>query len=183
MKESLMAVFEILKTIFFVLITAFLIRTFLFQPFVVDGNSMEPNMHTNQYLIVDKLSYRLKNPKRGEVVVFAAPDASGSDYIKRIIGLPGESIKITNNKILIDNKLLEEDYIPSNFQTYVANNPDTTLEIKLGPEEYFVMGDNREHSHDSRIIGAIKINEIVGRAWLTLYPFNTIGKVFVPSTN
>ncbi len=181
MKESLSAIFEIIKTVVFVLITAFLIRTFLFQPFVVEGNSMEPNMHSNQYLIVDKLSYRLKNPQRGEVVVFAAPDIAGVDYIKRIIGLPGETVKITGDKIYIDNKSVDEKYLPDDYHTYITNDKDTTLETKLGPNEYFMMGDNRQHSHDSRSVGSVNKKEIVGRAWLSLYPFNSIGKIFVPS--
>lgn len=181
MKESLLAIYEIIKTVVFVLITAFIIRSFLFQPFVVEGNSMEPNMHNNQYLIVDKLSYHLANPKRGDVVVFAAPDVIGADYIKRIIGLPGETVKITGNNIYIDDKVLDEEYLPGDFKTYVVNDQNMTLEKKLGSNEYFVMGDNREHSHDSRNIGAIVKKNIVGRAWLSLYPFNSIGKVFVPN--
>ena len=142
---------------------------------------MEPNMHNNQYLIVDKLGYRLSNPKRGDVIVFEAPDMAGADYIKRIIGLPGETIKITSDTIYIDGKKLEEDYLPDSFNTYVGNDESMTLEVKLEPDTYFVMGDNREHSHDSREIGSINKSKIVGRAWMILYPLNNIGKVFTPN--
>lgn len=180
MKEPLLATYEIIKTLVFVLITAFLIRTFIFQPFVVDGRSMEPAMHDNQYLVVDKLSYHLTNPKRGEVIVFAAPDAPGFDYIKRVIGLPGETVKITGDAVYINGKKIDEVYLPADFKTYIANSENLTLEKKLSADEYFVMGDNREHSHDSREIGSIAKQKIIGRAWMILYPFNTLGKIQTP---
>ena len=183
MKESLLAIYEILKTVVFVLITAFIIRTFLFQPFVVEGSSMEPTMHNSQYLIVDKLTYNLTNPKRGEVIVFAAPDMSGADYIKRVIGLPGETVNIKDNKVYINGKELDQSFLPSDFKTYIGNDATTSLETKLNADQYFVMGDNREHSHDSRAIGAISKDAIVGRAWLTLYPLNTIGTVSASNLN
>jgi len=136
-----------------VLITALLIvipiRMLVMSPYSVKGQSMEPNFHNNDYLLVDKLSYRFTEPKRGEVIVFRAPDGV-SYYIKRIIGLPGETIEINNNSIVIFNKefpnglQLHEKYLPDDDLT--LNN----MKIVLKENEYFVLGDNREASFDSR---------------------------------
>lgn len=180
MKTSLESIYEILKSAVFILLTAFLIRYFLFQPFVVEGNSMEPNFHSQEYLIVDRLKYRINDPQRGDVVIFQAPNNPGTDYIKRIIGLPGEKIKIVNNEIYLNSQRIDERYLPENYQTLIGNDQGFILEKQLGPDEYFVMGDNREHSLDSREIGAIKRQTIIGRALFVLYPFEYFGKVFKP---
>lgn len=136
-----------------VVITALLIvspiRMFVMSPYFVKGQSMEPNFHNNDYLLVDKLSYRIGEPRRGEVVVFKAPDGI-SYYIKRIIGLPGETVEIENNTIVIFNQehkegmTLKETYLPR--EDIITDN----IKIVLGEDEYFVLGDNRGASFDSR---------------------------------
>ena len=119
MVEILETIYELFKTVIFVLLMAFLIRFFVFQPFVVQGVSMEPNLHDSQYLIVDRFSYRIGNPERGDVIIFQAPGNEQVDYIKRVIGLPGETVEITDNQITINGQLIEEKYLPTDFQTLI----------------------------------------------------------------
>lgn len=181
MVSALETIYELSKTIIFVLLMAFIIRFFIFQPFMVEGASMEPNMHDSEYLIVDRLSYRISQPERGDVIVFNAPDNPRVDYIKRIIGLPNEEIEITQNQIKINGTPLEEKYLPADFKTLVSNDAGVILKKQLANNEYFAMGDNREHSLDSRAFGAIKKSTIVGRALMVLYPLEFFGRVYEPS--
>ena len=125
--------------------------------------------HNNEYLIVDQLTYRFRDPERGEVIIFRYPHDPSKYFIKRVIGLPGETVSIENNTITIINEknpdglILEEPYI-GNVVT------DGNQSITLAENEYFVMGDNRDHSSDSRSWGALEEDKIVGRAWLRLFP-------------
>ena len=143
------------------------IRFFLFEPFLVRGQSMEPNFHNFDYLIIDKLTYHFRNPQRGEVVVFKPPFDDNVYYIKRIIGLPGEKIEIDGPKIIIFDKehsqgfVLKEDYLKGHYTL-------GKIESILGPDEYLVLGDNREVSYDSRKWGPVKRERIVGRVVLQL---------------
>jgi len=147
-----------------VIILAFLlpIRIFLFEPFFVKGSSMEPNYYSFDYLIVDKISYQFTEPKRGDVVVFHPPFDNKVYYIKRIIGLPGERVVIKDSKIFIyskenpQGKELKEPYLQEH---YTSGNKDITLNEK----EYFVLGDNREVSSDSRSWGPVKRERIIGK--------------------
>ncbi len=148
------------------------IRAYVAQPFFVRGSSMVPNFHDGEYLIIDELSYNtgLRTPSRGDVVVFRYPLDPTQYYIKRIIGLPGERIVVYNNQITITNKQypngiqLSEQYLPPSDQTH--GNVDITLKNN----EYFVLGDNRDNSSDSRIWGPVPKQMIIGRAWLRLFP-------------
>ncbi|TSC93424.1 MAG: signal peptidase I [Candidatus Berkelbacteria bacterium Licking1014_7] len=162
---------EIVKTAAIMLIIAFAIKNFLIQTFVIEGVSMEPNFHDNEYLLVDKISYRFSAPKRGDVIVFNPTDSPDS-YIKRIIGLPGETVKIVNNKIYVDGYKLDEPYLPDAINT---NTSSQSLESKiyvLQDNEYFVIGDNRQNSKDSRVIGAVNFSQFEGRVFVIFYPFN-----------
>jgi len=145
------------------------VRMFLFQPFFVRGASMEPNFHNGDYLIIDEISYRFREPDRGEVVVFRYPQDPSQFYIKRIIGLPGETVRIEGGRVLVargtaDAEALNEQYLARGTST----GADTTL--ILGPGEYFMMGDNRAASSDSRRWGAVSRRHVVGRTLLTLWP-------------
>lgn len=180
MKQLLIDIFELVKTVVIVLVVAFSIRNFLIQPFVVDGHSMDPNFSNQEYLIVNKLSYNLNEPKRGDVIVFRAPNNPQYDYIKRIIGLPGETVKIVNNSIFINGNKIEEKYIPENNNTLIKNDQNITMEVKLKDGQYFVLGDNREHSSDSRDWGILPKENIIGKAWFSVYPFNTFGLIDKP---
>lgn len=151
------------------------IRAYVAQPFFVRGESMVPNFHDGEYLVIDELSYNLglRSPRRGDVVVFRYPKDPSQFYIKRIIGLPGERVAINKEKIIIINseypkglQLNEGQYLPTTDIT------DGVADIKLNANEYYVLGDNREHSSDSRYWGPVARNLIVGRAWLRLLPIN-----------
>lgn len=159
----------------------FIIRLFIFAPFIVDGASMEPNFETGERLIVNKIIYSLHEPKRGEVIVFHAPNDT-RDYIKRVIGLPGETVKVEGDKLYINNVLFEEDYIKDAEDKAAANggtynsrnyNMDNELEAGVIPEgKIFVMGDNRSNSSDSRVFGTITYKSIIGRADIIFWPLD-----------
>lgn len=149
------------------------IRVFVISPFVVDGESMHPTFENLNYLIVDEFLYRFSAPERGDVVVFRYPDNPSIFYIKRIIGLPGETVSINHGAVTIttvigQNITLDEPYIVNEDATYTKN-------VSLNPEEYFVMGDNRPNSSDSRVWGPLLKKNIIGRVDLRLLPISNIG--------
>jgi signal peptidase I len=154
------------------LLMVFLVRTFIAQPFVVSGASMEPTFYTNQYLIVDQLTYEFSEPKRGEVIIFRYPLIPSRFFIKRVIALPGETIKITNNKVEI--KEVGSDSFTTLEEEYVEFPKESFVETTLAEDEYFVMGDNRMASLDSRSWGPLKESFIVGRAFVRLFPLSKI---------
>jgi len=164
---------EIFTFILIALVVVLPIRWFVAQPFIVSGASMENTFHNNEYLIVDQLSYHFADPKRGEVIVFRYPNDHTKYFIKRIIGLPGETVEIKGDQVTIVNDenpnglTLSEPYI----NTMSGNSK---LTVTLGDDEYFVMGDNRDHSSDSRAWGSLRKDEIIGRAWLRLFPASKI---------
>ena len=142
---------------------------FVAQPFIVSGASMEETFQSGEYLIVDQVSYHLHNPARGDVIVFRYPKDPSKYFIKRIIGLPGDTIKIEGSTVTIVNEsnpsgfVIDEPYIKS-------MSPDNQLTEKLGAREYFVMGDNRDRSSDSRAWGILTEDRIIGKAFLRLFP-------------
>lgn len=178
-KEFMYFLYDLLKTGIVVFVIAFCIRYFLIQPFVVEGSSMLPNYEDREYLLAEKLSYHLGNPKRGDVVIFKYPKNPTVNYIKRVIGIPGDTVTIKNNKITITNDknpsgvTISESYIPSNVQTLTSEK--TELKVKVEDGNYFVLGDNREHSSDSREWGLLPKTNIIGRAWLTIRPLDKFG--------
>ncbi|MEK9154051.1 MAG: signal peptidase I [Patescibacteria group bacterium] len=154
---------------------ALFIRFFIAAPYVVSGASMEPNFDNWHYLIVDRVSYDLGEPQRGDVIVFDLPQEGGRSLIKRVIGLPGETIVLEGQNVTVINEnhpdgyALEEPYLdPANL---IGEN---NMRVTLGMGEYFVLGDNRRVSADSRIWGKLPREAIVGRALIRLYPFNMI---------
>lgn len=171
-------IIELVEMIAIAFVIVIPIRYFLFQPFYVKGASMEPSFHNNDYLIVDEISYRFGEPKRGDIIVFKYPKDQRMNLIKRIIGLPGETIKISNGKITIYNKdseegiLLKESYLSE--KTLTCSFGDES-EIKLRDDEFYGLGDNRENSEDSRIFGPIKKDLIIGKVLLRGWPPYRIG--------
>ncbi len=149
------------------------IRFFVAEPFLVDGASMDPNFATNDYLIVDELSYKLQAPQRGDVIVLRPPFETSKYFIKRIVGLPGERIVVAAKQTYIYNKEHPEGFLLD--EPYVKFNSDKVTDKTLSDTEYFVMGDNREVSFDSRSWGALPKADITGRAFLRLYPFPKLG--------
>jgi signal peptidase I len=157
--------FELARGVIIFAVVLALITVFIATINVVNGASMEPNFHDRQYVIVDKLSYYFRNPYRGEAVIIKFPgDPDKVKYIKRIVGMPGETIKIEDNIVYINNKPLREAYIPSDYLTEPNN------EWKLGKNEYFLMGDNRQNSNDSRVFGAVEKRFLIGLAYMVIWP-------------
>jgi len=170
-------ILEPVKIVFFALLIVIPIRYFLFQPFIVRGASMEPSFQEADYLIVDQISYRFREPKRGEVIVFRYPNDPQKMHIKRIIGLPGEEVVIDGENIYIimedEREPLVEEYIPRAREL-------GSEEIKLREDEYFVMGDNRTSSVDSRTWGSLPEENIIGRVIIQVSPFETLRWVGAP---
>lgn len=170
MKNFLSFVWETAKIVVIVLAIVVPIRYFVFQPFIVKGQSMEPNFQEGNYLIIDEVSYRWRDPQRGEVVVFKYPYNPSQRYIKRIIGLPGEVLEIKDEKVIIFDKDGREMILQEN--TYLPQNDITSgnLRLTLKENEYFVLGDNRLSSSDSRSWGVLPREKIIGRVLLRLWP-------------
>ena len=168
--------FEVLKILFISLAIVLPIRYFIVQPFIVRGASMDPTYRDGQYLIIDELSYDFRNPARGEVIVFHYPKDPSQFFIKRIIALPGERIQIAKGRVTIFNEtnpkgmLLDESYLtPPHHATY----PDK--DMTLSQTEYFLMGDNRDFSSDSRYWGPMDMKFMVGRTMFRAWPFDVAG--------
>lgn len=165
---------EIVRFSLIALLIVLPVRLFIAQPFIVSGASMETTFHTGEYLIVDQLTYHLEEPKRGDVIVFRYPKDPSKFFIKRIIGMPGDTLKIDGNIVTITNAAHPEGTVLD--ETYINDmKPTTNLTETLGADEYFVMGDNRNASSDSRAWGVLQRDKIVGRAFLRLFPFTNIG--------
>ncbi|MFA5773184.1 MAG: signal peptidase I [Candidatus Paceibacterota bacterium] len=172
LKKGLESAWDLFKFAIIALIIVIPIRMFIAQPFVVSGESMFPTFHDGEYLIIDELSYIIGNPHRGDVIVFRYPNNPKRFFIKRIIGMPNEEISINNGTVIIINKenpngfTLKEPYIDEQF--------NTTTSYKTGEGEFFVMGDNRNKSSDSRVWGILPRKLMTGRAYLRLLPLKEI---------
>lgn len=174
-KKPAHPIWEVIK--FFLLATLIVapIRVFIAQPFIVSGASMDPTFESKQYLIVDQLSYRFEEPERGDVIILKYPKNPSKYFIKRVIGLPGETVTIKNGEVLITKPgndvplTLNEPYIDASHLKM-----DENMVEELTETEYFVMGDNRSQSLDSRTWGPLQERFIVGQAFLRLFPFTEI---------
>lgn len=176
-REVFTFLLDSLKILLIALAIVIPIRMLLFQPFMVKGSSMEPNYHSGDYLIIDELSYKLREPQRGEVIVFKYPLNPSYRYIKRIIGLPGETIEIKNGEVFVGNngefkKVDESLYLSIKVQEEWKSTNYNPLTLKAN--EYFVMGDNRNNSSDSRVWGVLPANNITGRVLLRLSPYEIL---------
>jgi signal peptidase I len=164
---------ELVRFALIAIIIVIPIRIFIAQPFIVSGTSMVPTFQNGQYLIVDEISYRFENPQRDDVVVFRYPLDQTKFFIKRIIGLPGETVDIQGSTVTITNKEHPEGFTLS--EPFIKNISDNNTHFVLTNDEYFVMGDNRPASSDSRYWGAVPKNLLVGKVFLRLLPVNEIG--------
>ena len=179
-KSTLLFFGEVLKIVVLALVIVVPIRYFIFQPFIVKGISMEPTFHNGDYLIIDEFTYYFREPQRGEVLVFRYPNNPSEKFIKRIIGLPGEKVILETNQITIIDKfskktvLDESAYIES--QTLL-----TKKEFQLAEDEYFVLGDNRSHSFDSRNWGSLPREYIIGKVVLRAFPPTAMAYFQAPS--
>lgn len=151
------------------------IYLFVAQFHKVSGNSMVPTLKSGDYLVTEKVTYRFSIPKRGDIIVLKNPKDESEDFIKRIIALPGDTIKIENNTIYVNGGPIQEKYLPPQTPTRGGSFLGEDNQITTGPNQYFVMGDNRNHSSDSREWGAITKEEIVGRAFFRYWPPQSMG--------
>lgn len=174
--RTLVAAFEILQIGVLSLTLVILIRVFLIQPFYVKGASMEPTFQNQEYLIIDEISYRFREPERGEVVVFRPPQNPKEYFIKRIIGKPGEVVQISGGQVSINGVVLNEPYL-----TDIPTSHEER--VRLGSDEYFLMGDNRPVSLDSRFFGPVSRQAIVGRVWFRGWPPSRISIFDEPNYN
>lgn len=172
---------DTIETVVIALAIFVVIYLFLVQPHQVKGSSMFPNFIDGEYILTDKISSRFEEFKRGDVIVFKAPRDHEVDFIKRIIGLPGDVLKVSGGKVYINDQLLKEDYLPKDYVTnpgvFMRNNDN----VIVPPNQYAALGDNRNHSSDSREWGFVKKEEIIGKAWLRYWPISQMG--FVPKVN
>jgi signal peptidase I len=181
MRKFLASTLEVVEVIVIAVAAVVVIRAFLVQPFLVSGTSMSPNFSNGDYVLVDELTYRLREPERGEVVVFRDPQDLSTYFIKRIIGLPGETVKIADNAITVYNKqnpngfALDESYLPAGTDTTATENCQFSTGTysegcSLSSSTYLVLGDNRPFSFDSRSWGSLPAQNIVGLVRVRLWP-------------
>lgn len=174
--------FDWLKALIIALILAFIVRTFLFAPIVVDGPSMQPNLHNGDHMLVNKINYSINQPNRFDIVVFHATEQK--DYIKRVIGLPGETVEMKDDTLYINGEKITEPFLAktkANLEDGQQYTMDFTMQDipgapKVIPEgQILVLGDNRSNSTDSRMLGLISIDQLVGNASIIYWPFDRFG--------
>ncbi len=168
---------DILEVVVFAVAIFLFIYLLVLQPHKIKGSSMEPNFPDREFILTDKVKYRLGEPARGDVVVFEAPGTNGEEFIKRIIGLPGEEISINGSKIHINGKELVENYLAKEVLTRGNAFLAEGKTIKVPADHFFVLGDNREASSDSRVWGFVPKANIRGRAWVVYWPIPNFGPV------
>ena len=178
-KKFIDFILELIKVVVISLIIIFPIRFFIIQPFYVKGASMEPSFYDSEYLIIDEISYRVNEPERGDVIVFRYPRNPQEYFIKRIVGLPNENVKIQKGDVYVYNGynpnglILEEDYLKAGLSTHSSSNKM----IELSEDEYYVLGDNRTSSQDSRSFGSVNKSFIIGRVLFRGWPFDRMGLI------
>lgn len=170
---------DIIETIVLPFALFMIIYLVFFQPHQVKGTSMVPNFEDGELLLTDKISYRLGEPKRGDVIVFHSPTNRRDDFIKRVIGLPGNQVLVKDGKVFVNDKQLDEKYLPDTFITAPGASLGEGIPYTVPKDEYIVFGDNRAHSSDSRSWGSVKRKEIIGKAWVVYWPLRDAG--FVPT--
>jgi signal peptidase I len=161
---------DILETVLPALLIVLVVNVFLAQATRVEGQSMEPNLHNNERLIIEKISYHFHPPRRGDIVIIRMPNRHSDPLIKRVVGLPGETIEIRDGHVYINGQMLNEPYLEQ--LTYGDTGPQV-----IAPGNIFVLGDNRGASNDSRSFGEVSIDRIVGHAWFRYWPLNEVGLV------
>ncbi|MBI4225656.1 signal peptidase I [Candidatus Roizmanbacteria bacterium] len=173
-------VMDILETIVFIGSLFIVVYLFIMAPNQVKGASMEPAFNSGEYILTSKITYKFRQPHRGDVVVFKSPINPDIDYIKRIIGLPGDQIMVNTGEIRINENLLEENYIAAKTNTWEGGYIREGVPITVPPKMVLVMGDNRQRSSDSREFGPIPIEDIIGVVFFRYFPTNKMGKINNP---
>jgi signal peptidase I len=179
-KRAIASIFDFLQSIVVVMAILVMIYLFVISPQEISGQSMYPFFENGEYILTNKIEYKLANPKRGDIIVFKAPTNKEIDYIKRIIGIPGDRVGLQDGHYYLNGKLLKEPYLPENLYTYAGSYLRDQAEIVVPPGKYFVSGDNRPHSLDSREFGPIPRGDIIGKALLRYWPFDRAGIIKQP---
>jgi len=180
-KRAVAAFFDFLQGIVVVLAILVMIYLYLVSPQEINGASMEPNFHNGEYILTNKILYKFRDPVRGDVVIFKSPKNKEIDYIKRIIGLPGDIVKLENNALYVNGQKVEEPYLEPGVTIFGGSYLAEGQEIVVPPGEYFVAGDNRPHSSDSREFGPIPLEDFIGVAFLRYFPFDRFGALPHPT--
>lgn len=168
-------IIEFIQTLVVFAAIGTVIYLFLAQPHKVSGMSMFPNFHDGDYIITDKITYRFSTPQRGDIVVFKNPRDQAQDFIKRIIGIPGDRVKVAGGQVYLNNKILTQPFLKSSIVTDPGSYLREGIEVTVPPNSYVVFGDNRPRSSDSREWGFISKEEIIGKVFLRYWPKETIG--------
>jgi signal peptidase I len=182
-KSGLKYFLEIVHIVVVSLAIVIPIRYFLVQPFYVKGASMETNFYDNEYLIIDEISYRVREPRRGDIVVFRYPNDPSQYFIKRVIGIPGETVEVKDGRVRIYKNGSVVGYYLNESQYLSGVQTIADKKFNMGEKEYFVLGDNRLASLDSRVFGPIQEKAIVGRVWLRGWPITKFSVFRAPEYN
>ncbi len=172
--KALAALFDFLQGIVAIAAVMVMVYLFIMSPQEVSGHSMEPNFQNGDYILTNKIVYKMKDPQRGDIVIFKSPSNKDVDYIKRVIGLPGETVMLSKQKFYINGKLLEERY-DYNKPVYGESFMQEDEVIEVPPDHYFVVGDNRPGSSDSREFGTVSKYDFIGQAFLRYWPTKSFG--------
>jgi signal peptidase I len=164
--------FDLIQTLVIAGAIFVVIYAFLFRPYQVNGHSMDPTFQDGEYVLTNLISVRLGQIHRGDVIVFVAPPDKEKDYIKRLIGLPGDTIKVSGGNVYLNGKKLDQTFLPSNVKTFGGAFLQENTQVVVPQGEYFVMGDNREFSSDSREWGFVTQKELIGKSFLVYWPLN-----------
>lgn len=179
-KRAIAAFFDFLQGIVVVMAIMVMIYLFIMSPQEINGASMEPSFHNGEYILTNKIEYKLHDPERGDVVIFKSPRNKDIDYIKRIIAKPGERILLKNNAFYVNGQKVDEPYLAPDVYIFAGNFLQENQQVTVPAGKYFVSGDNRPHSSDSREFGPIAKEDFIGKAILRYWPFSMFGMINRP---
>lgn len=180
-KRAVAAIFNFLQSIVMILAVMVMIYLFIMSPQEIKGASMEPSFFNGEYILTNKVLYKIKNPIRGDVVIFKSPKNPEIDYIKRILGLPGDTVLLSQNTIYVNGNPVAEPYLAPETPIFGGSFLQENVEIVVPEGQYFVMGDNRPHSADSREFGPVPLEDFIGKAFLRYWPFSEFGLIPQPN--
>lgn len=180
-KRGVAAIFDFLQGIVVILALMVMIYLFIMSPQEISGASMEPNFHNGEYILTNKVEYKFHEPNRGDVIIFKSPKNKDVDYIKRIIGKPGDRVMLKEGAFYVNDTKIDEPYLAPGTYISAGSFLREGEEIVVPPGKYFAVGDNRGHSSDSREFGPIPLEDFIGRAFLRYFPVSEAGIIPVPS--
>ena len=179
-KRAVVAIFDFLQSIVVVMSIMVMIYLFVMSPQEIKGASMEPSFFDKEYILTNKILFKLRDPVRGDVIIFKSPANPEIDYIKRVIGLPGDTVALKQNAIFVNDVKIEEPYLSPGITIFGGSYLGENQEVVIPPGKYFVLGDNRPHSADSREFGPIPKEDFIGKAFLRYWPFTRFGVIPQP---